>query len=125
MIDDAVRRTVRQRAHFACEYCGLREADVSGELTIDHFQPTSKGGSDALENLIYCCIWATNVNRPIGRRRQAPRTFGTHDKVQQPSIFYCLKLVNYNPSRMLAPLHCVVCNSTAQHSLLIACDNTN
>lgn len=57
MIDDAMRRTVRQRARFACEYCGLREADVSDELTIDHFQPTSKGGSDALENLIYCCIW--------------------------------------------------------------------
>lgn len=72
MIDDPMRRIVRQRAHFACEYCGLREADVSGELTIDHFQPTSKGGTDALENLIYCCIWCN-------QRKQAYWPASTND----------------------------------------------
>ncbi|MFN7944816.1 MAG: HNH endonuclease [Blastocatellia bacterium] len=49
------RNQVRQRAGFACEYCGVSETDVGSELTIDHFQPQSKGGDDRLENLIYCC----------------------------------------------------------------------
>lgn len=50
-----VRRAVRQRGHFACEFCGVTETDTGGELTIDHFQPRTKGGTDALENLLYCC----------------------------------------------------------------------
>src|SRR5437660_1143891 len=28
---------------------------AGAELTVDHFQPRSKGGSDALDNLVYCC----------------------------------------------------------------------
>jgi hypothetical protein len=28
---------VRQRAGFVCEYCGVTEVDVGGQLTIDHF----------------------------------------------------------------------------------------
>ncbi len=46
---------VRRRAAHACEFCGVSEIDVGGELTIDHFRPTSKGGTDELENLLYCC----------------------------------------------------------------------
>jgi len=51
----ALRDQIRQRAAFACEYCGVTETDTGGLLTIDHFQPRSKGGSDDSENLIYCC----------------------------------------------------------------------
>lgn len=50
-----IRETVRQRAHYACEYCGVTETDTGGALTIDHFQPRTKGGTNALENLLYCC----------------------------------------------------------------------
>ena len=50
-----VRWAVRQRAHFACEFCGVTETDTGGELTIDHFQPHTKGGTDAPENLLSCC----------------------------------------------------------------------
>ncbi len=50
-----VRWAVRQRAQFACEFCGVTETDTGGELTIDHFQPHTKGGTDAPENLLYCC----------------------------------------------------------------------
>jgi hypothetical protein len=46
---------VRRRAGLVCEYCGVREADVGGLLTVDHFQPQSCGGPDDLGNLIYCC----------------------------------------------------------------------
>lgn len=50
-----IRGQVRQRAGLACEFCGVTEVDVGGELTIDHFQPAAKGGDDSLENLLYCC----------------------------------------------------------------------
>jgi len=46
---------VRRRAGFACEFCGVSEIDSGGALTVDHFQPVSKGGGDDLDNLIYCC----------------------------------------------------------------------
>jgi hypothetical protein len=55
-IPSEIREQVRQRANFACEFCGVSETDVGGQLTIDHFQPRSKGGEDFLENLLYCCI---------------------------------------------------------------------
>lgn len=50
-----IREFVRRRAGYACEFCGVSEVDAGGELTIDHFHPTSKGGDDSLENLVYCC----------------------------------------------------------------------
>ena len=55
-IKAAVREQVRQRANFACEFCGISETDTGGQLTIDHFQPKKKGGGDSLDNLLYCCI---------------------------------------------------------------------
>src|SRR3990172_3807127 len=50
------REQVRQRADFTCEFCGVSETDVGGQLTVDHFQPIAKEGSADLDNLIYCCI---------------------------------------------------------------------
>ncbi len=50
-----LREQVRQRANYACEFCGVMETDAGGELTIDHFQPTAQGGDDSADNLIYCC----------------------------------------------------------------------
>jgi hypothetical protein len=46
---------VRQRAAFACEYCGVTESDTGGRLTVDHFQPKAAGGADDSANLLYCC----------------------------------------------------------------------
>lgn len=54
-IPAAVRLLVRQRASFACEYCGVTETAAGGELTVDHFRPVTHGGTDELANLIYCC----------------------------------------------------------------------
>lgn len=51
----SLREQVRQRARCACEFCGISEIDTGGLLTIDHFQPRSKGGSDEPSNLIYAC----------------------------------------------------------------------
>jgi hypothetical protein len=54
-ITEAVRLYVRQRATFACEFCGVTEIDSGGELTVDHFRPQTKGGADDLDNLLYSC----------------------------------------------------------------------
>lgn len=51
-----LREQVRQRAKCACEFCGVTEMNVGGQLTLDHFQPKSKGGEDTLNNLLYCCV---------------------------------------------------------------------
>jgi hypothetical protein len=51
-----IRRLVRERAVHCCEFCGVSEVDTGGTLTIDHFQPASKGGSDQLDNLLYSCM---------------------------------------------------------------------
>ncbi len=54
-ISDESRAQVRQRANFACEFCGVSETDTGGELTLDHYQPKTKSGTDRLDNLLYCC----------------------------------------------------------------------
>ena len=54
-ITDGIREQVRQRANFACEYCGVTETDAGSELTVDHYQPRAKGSNDDLENLLYGC----------------------------------------------------------------------
>ncbi len=46
---------LRRRFQYRCGYCGVREADVGAELTVDHFQPRSRGGADDADNLVYCC----------------------------------------------------------------------
>jgi HNH endonuclease len=47
---------VRTRFHARCGYCGVREDDVGGELTVDHFVPVSAGGDDSDDNLVYACF---------------------------------------------------------------------
>jgi hypothetical protein len=54
-VSAADRAFVRQRAGFACEYCGVTEAEVGAELTLDHYQPSDDGGSDLPDNLSYAC----------------------------------------------------------------------
>lgn len=54
-IADEVRILVRQRTGYTFEFRGVTETDTGGELTVDHFQPQSQGGVDALDNLIYAC----------------------------------------------------------------------
>ncbi len=69
-----LRFQVRQRANFACEFCGVTETDAGGELTVDHFQPQARGGADHLDNLLYCCVrcnqykadyWPAAQNDPV------------------------------------------------------------
>jgi len=49
------RQSVRCAYDYRCGYCGVREEETGSKLEIDHFQPRSAGGSDDLDNLVYCC----------------------------------------------------------------------
>lgn len=55
-VSASLRQKIRERADFACEYCGVSEAETGGELTVDHFRPQSADGSDEEENLVHCCF---------------------------------------------------------------------
>lgn len=47
------RFAVLERDEFTCRYCGRAAPDV--ELHIDHVKPVSKGGTNALDNLVTAC----------------------------------------------------------------------
>jgi hypothetical protein len=73
-ISGELTEQVRQRAGFACEYCGVSETDTGGLMTVDHFQPRARGGSDDLGNLLNCCFrcnlykadyWPSEPNDPV------------------------------------------------------------
>lgn len=49
------REALRQRFRFRCGYCSVTESDAGSELTIDHFQPRSQGGTHGPENWVYSC----------------------------------------------------------------------
>jgi len=68
------REEVRRRFRFQCGYCGVSETDAGSQLTLDHFQPRSRGGTDELDNLVYCChacnefkgdFWASAPDLPL------------------------------------------------------------
>lgn len=89
-ISRSFRQKIRERAGFSCEYCGVSETDSGGELTIDHFQPTSKGGSDEEDNLVYCCFrcnlykgyyWSENPNLFNPRKDKRDDHFGSPNQV--------------------------------------------
>ncbi|MEN8217598.1 MAG: HNH endonuclease [Pseudomonadota bacterium] len=52
----------------------MTEIDTGGQLTIDHFRPTSQQGDDNIDNLLYCCIrcnqykldyWPRHLGEPV------------------------------------------------------------
>jgi hypothetical protein len=49
------REALRRRFRFRCGYCSVSESDAGSELTIDHFQPRSQGGTHGPENWVYSC----------------------------------------------------------------------
>jgi len=54
---------VRQQYDYRCGYCGIAEHEAGSLLEIDHFRPLRAGGTNELENLVYCC---TTCNRHKG-----------------------------------------------------------
>jgi hypothetical protein len=114
----SIREQVRQRAQFACEFCGVTEIDVGGMLTIDHFQPRTKAGSDTLENLVYACIacnqykqdyWPRTEIAPIlwnPRQESASQHFVEQEDGQltalTPTGIFTIKRLRLNRSQLIA-----------------------
>jgi len=71
-----LRRLVFERDDFTCVYCG----DTNGPFEADHVHPKSRGGLDALENLVCAC---RTCNR--SKKDKTPEEWGmrygtkTHD----------------------------------------------
>jgi hypothetical protein len=55
MIDKTIRKLIRERAKYLCEYCHSPEEASAALFEIDHIIPQSLGGSDASENLALAC----------------------------------------------------------------------
>jgi 5-methylcytosine-specific restriction endonuclease McrA len=70
-ISTETREQVRQRFGYRCGYCGVHEYDVGSELEIDYFQPLAQGGTDDLENLVYCCSACNNFKHDYWPARDA------------------------------------------------------
>jgi HNH endonuclease len=114
----SIREQVRQRAQCACEFCGVTEIDVGGMLTIDHFQPNTKAGSDTLENLVYACIacnqykqdyWSRTEIAPIlwnPRQESASQHFVEQEDGQltalTPTGAFTIKRLRLNRSQLIA-----------------------
>jgi len=91
-IPAAVWEHVRQRARFACEYCGVSETDTGGRLTVDHFQPKACGGSDDPDNLLYCCH-GCNLYKADYRPR-GPKDPALWNPRQEPAEAHLLTLAD-------------------------------
>jgi HNH endonuclease len=114
----SIREQVRQCAHCACEFCGITEIDSGGMLTIDHFRPRARAGSDELENLIYACIacnqykqdyWPQTETAPTlwnPRQELASQHFVEQEDGQltalTPTGIFTLKRLRLNRSQLIA-----------------------
>ena len=54
-ISRAVRRTVRERASFCCEYCFSQWKYCPDPLSVEHIIPQARGGSNGESNLALSC----------------------------------------------------------------------
>lgn len=52
---DELRAQIRERFRARCAYCEVHEDAVGATLTVDHHRPRAHGGTDEVENLVYCC----------------------------------------------------------------------
>ena len=50
------RKNIHRRDGFRCQYCG----EKSGDMTIDHIVPKSRGGLDSWDNLVTACRKCNN-----------------------------------------------------------------
>jgi hypothetical protein len=114
----SIREQVRCRARYACEFCGTTEIDAGGTLTIDHFQPRAKAGSDEPKNLIYACIacnqykqdyWPSTEKAPTlwNPRQESPSQHFVEQEDGQLSALtatgvFTIKRLRLNRSQLIA-----------------------
>jgi hypothetical protein len=62
-ISPALRRRVQRRARGLCEYCRSCAEYTGHDFTVDHIVPESRGGTNDLANLCWCCFWCNNFKQ--------------------------------------------------------------
>lgn len=67
-VSAAIRKLIRQRAHYLCEYCHAAELWQYVYFTIDHVLPLSQGGAHTPDNMALACF---HCNRRKGQRSTA------------------------------------------------------
>jgi 5-methylcytosine-specific restriction endonuclease McrA len=73
------RKNIMMRDKYQCQYC--HKIFPSGELTLDHVLPRSRGGETTWENLVACC-------HPCNNRKGARTPEEAHMKLlKQPKPF--------------------------------------
>ncbi len=63
-MDAVLQESVRKRALFRCEYCGIPEALVTTPFQIDHIVARSHRGPTAMQNLALACFHCNNFKGP-------------------------------------------------------------
>lgn len=76
-IGPRLRFEVFKRDGFTCRYCGRKTPQVV--LEVDHVIPRSKGGEDAIENLMTSC-WECNRGKGAFLLSEVPNEPNLHDK---------------------------------------------
>ena len=75
------RKNIFLRDNYTCQYCGK-----TGNLTIDHIVPKSKGGEDVWENVASCCVRCNNKKGDRMPEEEGMKLMGTPYK--PPSSLY-------------------------------------
>lgn len=70
-ITKGVRFDVFKRDKFTCQYCGAHPPSVI--LHVDHIHPVSKGGTNAVANLITACL-PCNIGKGAKSLNEAPQS---------------------------------------------------
>ena len=79
------RRNVLIRDNHTCQYCG----SITGQMTIDHVLPVSKGGPSSFENCV-CCCKSCNSNKADKTPQQAGMSL--NKRPFQPTIMEFIKI---------------------------------
>ncbi|MGO8750748.1 MAG: HNH endonuclease [Thermoguttaceae bacterium] len=85
------RHTVFARDEHRCQYCGRRFP--SGELSLDHVVPRSRGGETTWENIVCCCL-GCNVRKGGRTPHEAHMRLVTRPVRPKRSPLLALKLRN-------------------------------
>lgn len=89
-IPPSLRRKVRERARYLCEYCHTDERWQLVPFTVDHVLPIALGGDDSFENLALACFHCN-------RRKSDKQTFLDEAAATEIQLF--------NPRQMLWSEH--------------------
>ncbi|MGH9835336.1 MAG: HNH endonuclease [Blastocatellia bacterium] len=73
VIPRAVRRLVRERAKYRCEYCLHPDAYSSASFVCEHIIPRSKGAGDTPDELAWACPYC-NGHKHVKTHARDPQT---------------------------------------------------